>query len=54
MNVYLGNGRYRIELELGRRWVWYRLPFIGQGHWTTGSGWAVDGLQEVAEEGPQV
>ncbi|MCZ0960899.1 hypothetical protein [Paracoccus benzoatiresistens] len=54
MNVYLGRGRHRIELELHRHWVWYRLPYIGQGHWTRNSGWAVDGWPEVAGEGPQV
>ena len=48
MNVYLGRGRHRIELELHRYWVWYRLLFIGQGHETRGSGWVVDHWQEVA------
>lgn len=43
MNFRIGAGRYRIELELHCRWVWYRLPFIGQGHWTPIMGWSVDG-----------
>ncbi len=54
MRMVLGAGMHRIELELARGCVWYRLPFIGQGHWTTDTGWTVDGWAEVRHEGSQL
>lgn len=50
MNFRIGAGRYRIELEIYRRCIWYRLPFIGQGHWTRQTEWAVDGWAAVRDE----
>ncbi len=48
MRLTLGSGAYRIELELNRAWGWYRLPFIGQGHWDRKfGGWTTDGWAAV-------
>ena len=32
LHIQLGNGPYRLQLELYRRWLYIRLPFVGEGH----------------------
>lgn len=50
MSIIVGRGRYRIEIQLYRHWIWYRLPFIGQGHWAKGNSWNVDNWAEIKDE----
>lgn len=46
-----GHGPHRVEFEVNRHQVWYRLPLIGQGQWWRGQGWVVDRWPEVKNEG---
>ena len=32
LHIQLGNGPYRLQLELYRRWLYIRVPFVGEGH----------------------
>lgn len=51
VGIKLGHGPYRVELELNRNQVWYRLPLIGQGQWWRGQGWTMNGWAEARNEG---
>jgi hypothetical protein len=53
INFIIGSGRYRIELQASRYSIWYRIPFIGQGHWSKEGfgGWAIDDWKTIKDDG---
>ena len=35
LHIPLGNSPYRLQLELYHRWLYVRLPFVGEWYWAS-------------------
>lgn len=48
LHLQFGNGPYRLQLEWShRRWLFIRVPFVGEGCWSTASNYVVIDWKEL-------
>ena len=50
LHIQLGNGPYRLQLELYRRWLYIRVPFVGEGHFVAHNDKSFTGWKNVRRD----